>query len=74
MLSDALFVFSETFAPQIDPDVYRSVVLLKSIHNITIEALWRWLREKAGYNLREISLQGKTDRLIDPEVNYHWYV
>lgn len=61
----------EAFAPQIDPDVYRSVALLKSVHNIIIEALWRWLREKAGYNLREVILQGKTDRLINPEVNYH---
>lgn len=66
-----MFVFSEAFAPQIDPDVYRSVALLKSVHNIIIEALWRWLREKAGYNLREVILQGKTDRLINPEVNYH---
>jgi len=74
MLSDALFVFSKAFAPQIDPDVYRSVALLKSIHNIIIEALWWWLHEKAGYNLREIILQGKNDPLIDPEVNYHWYV
>ncbi|KDR78005.1 hypothetical protein GALMADRAFT_155034 [Galerina marginata CBS 339.88] len=61
----------EAFAPQIDPDVYRSVALLKSIHNIIIESLWRWLREKAGYNLREVILQGKTDRLINPDVNYH---
>lgn len=51
--------------------MYRSVALLKSVHNIIIEALWRWLREKAGYNLREVILQGKTDRLINPEVNYH---
>jgi hypothetical protein len=74
MRSIKLYIFSEAFAPQIDPEVYRSVALLKSIHNIIIESLWRWLREKAGYNLREIILQGKTDRLINPEVHYHRYV
>lgn len=36
-------IFSKAFAPQINPDVYGSVVLLKSIHNIIIEALWQWL-------------------------------
>lgn len=65
MRSINIYPFSEAFAPQIDPDVYGSVALLKSIHNIIIEALWRWLREKAGYNLREIILH---------EVDYHRYV
>ena len=65
---------SDAFAPQIDQNIYPSVALLKSTHNIVIESLWGWLRQKTGFNLREIILQGKSDRLIDPDVPYHRYV
>lgn len=65
-------LFREAFAPFIDPDIFQAVALLKSIHNIIIESLWRWLQVKAGLNMRDIILQGKEGHLIRTEVPYHW--
>ena len=61
----------EACAPAINPMVYHAIALLRSVHNIIIEALWRWLREKTGHNLLEIILRGKIQNLIKPSVNYH---
>ncbi|KAF9522685.1 hypothetical protein CPB83DRAFT_822529, partial [Crepidotus variabilis] len=64
-------VLREQFAANIALDEYPAVALLRSIHNIIIESLWRWLREKSGHNLRLIILYGKENGLIQPSVSYH---
>ncbi|KAJ7767045.1 hypothetical protein DFH07DRAFT_737051 [Mycena maculata] len=61
----------DTFAPEIDPEVYPSAAFLKSVHNTVIEAFWRWLREKWGINMREHILRGKNERIYVSEVPFH---
>ncbi|KAJ7837937.1 hypothetical protein B0H13DRAFT_2239812 [Mycena leptocephala] len=41
------------------------------VHNIIIEAFWRWLKEKWGVNMREHILRGKNERIYVPEVAFH---
>ncbi|KAF5310627.1 hypothetical protein D9619_008265 [Psilocybe cf. subviscida] len=55
----------------IDIDLFHAVELLKSVHNIIIEMLWKWLREKTGLNLREVILRGKSMGLINHDLPIH---
>ncbi|KAJ7123737.1 hypothetical protein C8R44DRAFT_840569 [Mycena epipterygia] len=64
-------VLRETFAPDIDPDVYPPTAGIKSVHNTVIEAFWRWLRLKCGINLRDHILRGKLEHIFDPNVAFH---
>ncbi|KIJ32674.1 hypothetical protein M422DRAFT_52733 [Sphaerobolus stellatus SS14] len=41
----------EGAAPQIDSEVFPAHKYIKSVHNTVIEAFWRWLLEKLGYNI-----------------------
>lgn len=61
----------EVFAPEIDPDIYPEHVFLKSVHNTVIEGFWRWLREKAGVNIKEHILRGKHEHIFDASVPFH---
>ncbi|KAJ7599776.1 hypothetical protein C8J56DRAFT_999559 [Mycena floridula] len=63
--------FRDLFAPDIDPEVFAAFMALKSVHNTIIEALWHWLREKSGKNLREYILIGKDKHFFDPNVQFH---
>ncbi|KAJ7687071.1 hypothetical protein B0H14DRAFT_3101474 [Mycena olivaceomarginata] len=56
----------EVFAPNIDPDVYPSHAFVKSVHNTIIEAFWRWLHEKLGFNLKDHILRGQVDHIFIP--------
>lgn len=64
----------ELCSPDIDVDLFHAVELLKSVHNIIIEMLWKWLREKTGHNLREVILQGKSNGIINYDLPVHRYV
>lgn len=69
-----LYIIRELCSPDIDIELFRAVELLKSVHNIIIEMLWKWLREKTGLNLREVILQGKSEGLINHDLPIHRYV
>ncbi|KAF7310263.1 hypothetical protein MIND_00400200 [Mycena indigotica] len=55
----------ETFAPNIDLDIYPPHACVKSVHNTIIEAFWRWLKVKRGLSLREHVLRGKNEHIFD---------
>ncbi|KAJ7874312.1 hypothetical protein B0H14DRAFT_3083423 [Mycena olivaceomarginata] len=61
----------EVFAPNIDPDVYPSHTFVKSVHNTIIEAFWRWLHEKLGFNLKDHILRGQVDHIFNSNVPFH---
>lgn len=61
------------FTPDIDPALYPPFVVLKSVHNVVIEAFWHWLHEKTGRNLKDFILRGKQDGIFQANVNFHWY-
>ncbi|KAJ6505054.1 hypothetical protein C8R45DRAFT_923360 [Mycena sanguinolenta] len=67
-IQDALH---NAFAPEIDIKVYPVCRLIKSVHNIIIEAFWRWLKEKMGLNLKAVILFGKEERIFSPDVEFH---
>jgi hypothetical protein len=66
-----VFLFSHTFAPEIDPKIYPVCRLIKSVHNTIIEAFWRWLKEKLGLNLKAMILVGKDQRIFSANVEFH---
>ncbi|KAJ6470744.1 hypothetical protein C8R47DRAFT_1148134 [Mycena vitilis] len=67
-IQDAL---RHAFAPAIDPEIYPVCRLIKSVHNIVIEAFWRWLKEKMGLNLKAVILVGKSERIFSAGVEFH---
>jgi hypothetical protein len=44
---------------------------LKSVHNTTIEGLWRWLRDKIGHDLKGYILQGKARHHYNAAIPWH---
>ncbi|KAH6893869.1 hypothetical protein BKA70DRAFT_1439932 [Coprinopsis sp. MPI-PUGE-AT-0042] len=58
-------------APDIDPDVFPTVMGLASVHNTVIESLWAWLRKTLGHNLKDIILEGKVSRIYLQHRAYH---
>ncbi|KAJ7195476.1 hypothetical protein GGX14DRAFT_403946 [Mycena pura] len=61
----------DSFARNIDPNIYPAAIFLKSVHNTIIEAFWRWLHEKWGLNMREHILRGKSEHIYVAEVPFH---
>ncbi|KAK7029309.1 hypothetical protein R3P38DRAFT_3394433 [Favolaschia claudopus] len=61
----------DAFAPDIDPGVYPAAAFLKSVHNTVIEAFWRWLHDKWGFNMWEHVLRGKNERIFVEEAPFH---
>ncbi|KAJ6507923.1 hypothetical protein C8R47DRAFT_62272 [Mycena vitilis] len=61
----------EKFAPEIDLDVYPSHAFVKSVHNTIIEAFWRWLHEKLGFQLKDLILRGQVDHIFNAHVPFH---
>ncbi|KAJ7877573.1 hypothetical protein B0H14DRAFT_2342283, partial [Mycena olivaceomarginata] len=44
---------------------------VKSVHNTIIEAFWRWLHQKLGFNLKDHILRGKTEHIFNSAVGFH---
>ncbi|KAG6815251.1 hypothetical protein H0H93_010452 [Arthromyces matolae] len=61
----------DLFAPDVDSDVVPPCVLLKSVHNIIIEALWKWLKEKEGMNMKDHILRGKHENIFNSNIEHH---
>ncbi|KAI0317797.1 hypothetical protein OF83DRAFT_1083382 [Amylostereum chailletii] len=59
------------YAPSLDPEVHPEHVLLKSIHNTVIEALWPHLKKKTGLGIKEIVLQGQQQHIFSPNLAWH---
>jgi hypothetical protein len=72
-LTNCCAVLRERFTPDVDPALYPPFVILKSVHNVVIEAFWHWLHEKTGRNLKDFILRGKQDGIFQPNVKFHWY-
>ncbi|KAK7041212.1 hypothetical protein R3P38DRAFT_2512551 [Favolaschia claudopus] len=64
-------LFKDAFAPAIDPGVYPAAAFLKSVHNTVIEAFWRWLHDKLGFNMWEHIVRGKNERISVEEAPFH---
>ncbi|KAJ7100702.1 hypothetical protein B0H15DRAFT_876835 [Mycena belliarum] len=59
------------FTPDLDPLQWPSFVAIKSVNNIPIENLWKWLLKTIGRSLREIIEDGKTNGLFNPANQIH---
>jgi hypothetical protein len=59
------------FAPNINPEIYPTCRLIKSVHNTIIEAFWHWLKEKMGLNLKAVILVGKDEQIFSPNIEFH---
>ncbi|KAJ7711340.1 hypothetical protein B0H14DRAFT_2414697 [Mycena olivaceomarginata] len=64
-------LFRHAFAPNINPEIYPTCRLIKSVHNTIIEALWHWLTGKMGLNLKTVILVGKDERIFSPNIEFH---
>ncbi|KAJ7486808.1 hypothetical protein FB451DRAFT_1534883 [Mycena latifolia] len=65
----------ELYTPDLDPLHWPEFVALKSVNNIPIENLWKWLLKTIGRSLREIIEEGKTNGLFSPgnEIHVHLF-
>ncbi|KAJ7113473.1 hypothetical protein C8R44DRAFT_930096 [Mycena epipterygia] len=63
------------YTPDVDVLKFPAVVALKSVNNIPIENLWKWLRQHSGRSLREWIEDGKTNGLFNPmsEIHIHLF-
>ncbi|KAJ6474307.1 hypothetical protein C8R45DRAFT_935705 [Mycena sanguinolenta] len=61
----------ETFMPDLDPAEWPEFVALKSVNNIPIENLWKWLLKTTGRSLREFIEDGKTNGLFNSGNEMH---
>ncbi|KAJ7156233.1 hypothetical protein C8R46DRAFT_429357 [Mycena filopes] len=61
----------EAFAAGIHPEVYPEHAFVKSVHNTIIEAFWRWLHQKLGFNLKDHILRGQVDHIFNSNVPFH---
>jgi hypothetical protein len=64
----------QTYTPELNPTEWPEFVALKSVNNIPIENLWKWLLKTIGRSLREIIEEGKTNGLFNPGNQIHMYV
>jgi hypothetical protein len=55
-------------------DEFPAFMALKSVHNIPIEAVWRWLLKFNGIGVREVIEEGKINNLFNGMNQMHWYV
>ncbi|KAJ6495490.1 hypothetical protein C8R45DRAFT_824118 [Mycena sanguinolenta] len=60
-----------TFMPDLDPAEWPEFVALKSVNNIPIENLWKWLLKTTGRSLREFMEDGKTNGLFNSGNEMH---
>ncbi|KAJ7908244.1 hypothetical protein B0H13DRAFT_2498450 [Mycena leptocephala] len=61
----------QTYTPELNPTEWPEFVALKSVNNIPIENLWKWLLKTIGRSLREIIEEGKTNGLFNPGNQIH---
>lgn len=64
----------QIYTPELDPLKFPPVVALKSVNNIPIENLWKWLRQMFGRSLREWIEDGKTNGIFNSTSEIHMYV
>ncbi|KAJ7832305.1 hypothetical protein B0H13DRAFT_2256526 [Mycena leptocephala] len=64
-------VHIQTYTPELNPTEWPEFVALKSVNNIPIENLWKWLLKTIGRSLREIIEEGKTNGLFNPGNQIH---
>lgn len=62
---------SRLLAPELDVGEYPTSVAIKSVHNTVIESMWRWLRKTTGFNIKELILRGREERIFHPHLEYH---
>ncbi|KAJ6500212.1 hypothetical protein C8R47DRAFT_1317489 [Mycena vitilis] len=67
----AQIALRETYTPDIDALKFPPVVALKSVNNIPIENLWKWLRQILGRSLREWIEDGKTNGIFNSASEIH---
>ncbi|KAJ7342550.1 hypothetical protein DFH08DRAFT_811633 [Mycena albidolilacea] len=65
------FTGGETFTPDINPMEWPELVALKSVNNILIENLWKWLLKTFGRSLHEYIEYGKYNGLFHPANDMH---
>ncbi|KAJ6474303.1 hypothetical protein C8R45DRAFT_1160581 [Mycena sanguinolenta] len=65
----------QILSPDLNPLEWPEFVALKSVNNIPIENLWKWLVKTCGRNLRDFIEDGKTNGLFNPgdEVHVHLF-
>ncbi|KAJ7621922.1 hypothetical protein DFH06DRAFT_1009665 [Mycena polygramma] len=63
--------FRQTYTPDLNPIEWPEFVALKSVNNIVIENLWKWLLKTIGRSLREVIEDGKTNGLFNPGNQIH---
>ncbi|KAJ7478048.1 hypothetical protein B0H11DRAFT_1726137 [Mycena galericulata] len=71
----ALRFVLQIYTPDLDPSKFPMVVAIKSVNNIPIENLWKWLRKTSGRSMREWIEDGKTNGLFNPgsEIHVHLF-
>ncbi|KAJ7868284.1 hypothetical protein B0H13DRAFT_2558781 [Mycena leptocephala] len=62
---------SPIYTPELDPLKFPPVVALKSVNNIPIENLWKWLRQMFGRSLCEWIEDGKTNGIFNSTSEIH---
>ena len=62
------------YAPSIDAETFPTYTILPSPHHTVIEGFWRWLKTKAGLNIKDHILRGKREHIFDSCVGFHKYV
>ena len=68
-----LYINREHSAPQINPAIFPAYKYLQSVHNTVIEAFWRWLLQKLGYNLKDHILRGQNEHFFNPVDPIHMW-
>lgn len=72
---DIVLIFlRKTYTPELNPMEWPEFVALKSVNNIPIENLWKWLLKTIGRSLREIIEDGKTNGLFNSGNQIHMCV
>ncbi|KAJ7921356.1 hypothetical protein B0H13DRAFT_2230598 [Mycena leptocephala] len=61
----------QIYTLELDPLKFPPVVALKSVNNIPIENLWKWLRQMFGRSLREWIEDGKTNGIFNSTSEIH---
>ncbi|KAF9440549.1 hypothetical protein P691DRAFT_793250 [Macrolepiota fuliginosa MF-IS2] len=64
-------ILREFYAPEINTETFPPSLTLKSTHNTVIEGLWHWLRDKTGFNLKDVILRGKHEFIFCAHIQWH---
>ena len=58
LMSDNGPIYSDLYAPDIDPNIYPPHVAVKSVHNTVIEAFWEKFQKLKGQTIKKTLIEG----------------